>query len=71
MLSDIPAVYTEWERLVEFHEVIGKAAHDARLVVAMIVHHVTRILSFNDRDFSRYPHITTINPAAIIARPQT
>jgi predicted nucleic acid-binding protein len=31
-LPDIPAIYSEWERLVEVHDVKGKAGHDARLV---------------------------------------
>lgn len=63
MLPDTPAIFVEWERLVEIHEVKGKMSHDARLVAAMNVHGIKRILSFNDRDFSRYAAVTAINPA--------
>jgi len=62
MLPDTPAVYAEWERLVEVHAVKGKATHDARLVAAMIAHGLKQILSFNDSDFSRYSGIAVTNP---------
>jgi len=35
LLPDIPAIYPLWENLVIHHGVIGKPAHDARLVAAM------------------------------------
>lgn len=47
------------------HAVAGKGAHDARVVAAMIVHRVDRILTFNMRDFRRYPGIAILDPLAI------
>jgi len=38
VLSELPEVYGEWERLVFEHKVIGKKVHDARLVAARNVH---------------------------------
>src|SRR5438270_13234770 len=38
LLDDTAAILSEWERLVNQHQVIGKSAHDARLVAAMNVH---------------------------------
>src|SRR4051812_13524704 len=35
VLDDTPNILPEWERLVAQHQVLGKAAHDARLVAAM------------------------------------
>jgi hypothetical protein len=35
--------------------VSGKKVHDARLVATMNVHYVSRIITFNTRDFSRHP----------------
>ena len=70
MLQDIPAVYIEWARLVEIHEVKGKTSHDARLVAAMTVHGVARLLSFNDRDFSRYTTISVNNPITFLPLPR-
>src|SRR5947209_2174317 len=34
ILNDTPAILPEWERLVMQHQVIGKSAHDVRLVAA-------------------------------------
>lgn len=65
LLSDTDAILSEWERLVVFHRVIGKQAHDARLVAAMLVHGVTHLLTFNDRDFKRYNEITVVDPKNI------
>src|ERR1041385_2410537 len=35
---DAPAVFAEWEGLVAQHQVMGKQAHDARLVAVMKAH---------------------------------
>jgi predicted nucleic acid-binding protein len=69
LLDDTPALYPEWERLVATHAVLGKNAHDARLAAAMLVHGVTHLLTFNDADFRRFPGITVLTPAAILASP--
>jgi predicted nucleic acid-binding protein len=63
LLPDGPAIYAEWKRLVTVHQVSGKNAHEARLVAAMTVHGLTHILTFNTRDFARYPGISAIDPA--------
>ena len=47
-------VYAEWKRLVVTNGVTGVQAHDARLVAAMKVYGVPRILTFNTQDFIRY-----------------
>lgn len=64
LLPDRP-LFEEWERLVKAHRVSGKNTHDARLVAAMHVHGIDRILTFNGIDFSRYTDITVIDPSAI------
>ncbi|MBX9584781.1 MAG: hypothetical protein K2X87_31140 [Gemmataceae bacterium] len=66
---DTPDVYDEWEQLCVRHSVSGKPAHDARLVAAMNVHGVGTILTFNDADFRRFPGITVLTPAAVLAWP--
>jgi predicted nucleic acid-binding protein len=65
LLSETDAILPEWERLVVFHRVIGKQAHDARLVAAMRVHQVTHLLTFNTDDFKHYTEITVVNPQNI------
>jgi predicted nucleic acid-binding protein len=65
LIPDSPAVVEEWESLVEAYEAKGKSSHDARLVAAMNVNNVHKILTFNDRDFARYSAITVLNPSQI------
>lgn len=54
LLPDSPAFYGEWKRLVVTHSVHGVRVHDARLVAAMNVHGIQRILTFNAADFGRF-----------------
>lgn len=65
LLPDAPEVYPQWRELVRVHEVLGKSAHDARLVAAMSVHGVDAILTFNGDDFRRFPTITVMEPRAV------
>ena len=69
LLPDSPAIYLEWRRLVLEYCVSGIQVHDARLVAAMIVHGVTRILTFDIDDFTRYKPegITAVNPTDVSA----
>ncbi len=64
LLPDHPAIYEHWKRLVATHGVIGNQVYDARLVAAMMVHGVGRILTFNTGDFTRYG-IEIIHPLAV------
>jgi predicted nucleic acid-binding protein len=54
LLPDTPAIYEEWKRLVTRYGVMGAKVHDARLVAAMNVHEVTRLLTFNAGAFVQY-----------------
>ena len=62
VLIESSEVYTEWKRLVVTHGVTGVQAHDARLVAAMNVYGINRILTFNTQDFGRYEDIEPIRP---------
>lgn len=61
LLPDSSGIYPEWKRLVADYSVSGVQVHDARLVAAMLIHRVTRILTLNISDFDRY------TPEGIIA----
>jgi predicted nucleic acid-binding protein len=65
LLSESPAVYAHWRRLVTTHGVLGIRAHDARLAAMMLVHGVTHLLTYNVGDFRRYAHITIVDPQDI------
>ena len=69
LLPDVPAVFSEWERLVMAHQVMGKNAHDARLVAAMAVHGFTHLLTFNTQDFARYPGVAALDPVLVATPP--
>ena len=64
LLPDVP-LYEEWERVVKMHRVSGRNAHDARLVAAMHVHGIEKILTFNVKDFVRFGDITVLDPASV------
>ena len=68
---DIPAVFAEWKQLMAAYKVVGKPAHDARLVAAMLAHGITHILTFNGQDFSRYVGIAVLDPAGVAPPPPT
>ena len=65
LLPDSLAVHQEWRRLLVSHNISGVQVHDVRLVAAMRVHGVKRILTFNDRDFARYADIEAVHPRTI------
>jgi predicted nucleic acid-binding protein len=65
LLPDTPAIFTEWEKLVLQHQVIGKPTHDARLVAAMMAHKMAHILTFNTDDFKRFSDFTAVNPSSL------
>ena len=62
LAEDTPAVFSAWERLVTSIPVLGKNAHDARLVAAMTVHGLSHLLTFNDKDFQSYPRCDRHEP---------
>jgi predicted nucleic acid-binding protein len=65
LLPDSLAVHEEWRKLLVTHSVSGVQVHDARLVAAMRVDNVNRILTFNDKDFARYTDIQAIHPRSV------
>jgi len=67
LLHDTPALFREWQNLVSHYQVIGKNAHDVRLVAAMLVHGLGRLLTFNVADFQRYQGIVVVSPQDILA----
>jgi toxin-antitoxin system PIN domain toxin len=48
-------------RLISEGRIVGGLIHDAR-VAAICLHHGVSVLWSSDRDFSRFPELSTINP---------
>lgn len=65
LLFDLPEVFSNWLELVSAHEVLGKQAHDARLVAAMQAHGMECLLTLNAEDFKRYPEIQAVHPGEV------
>ena len=66
LLPESPAAYAEWMRLVVRHNVRGSKVHDTKLVAAMNVHRVRRLLTFNTADFARH-EIETLDPKSVVS----
>ncbi len=64
-LRDERGILERWEKIVVAGLVQGKPTHDARIVAAMQRHGVSHLLTFNGRDFARYPEIQVFDPAVI------
>ncbi|CAN5485307.1 hypothetical protein BH10ACI2_BH10ACI2_15490 [soil metagenome] len=54
--------YLQWEKLMAKYQVKGKQSHDTYLVAAMMEHRISRILTFNSKDFRRFDEINVIDP---------
>lgn len=65
ILRDERGILERWENLVNTYNVQGKAAHDARIVAAMLRHGLNHLLTFNLKDFARFDFVHTISPSAV------
>jgi predicted nucleic acid-binding protein len=61
-LPDKAGLFAEWEAAVVAGNCHGRVSFDARLVAAMRTHGMTRILTFNLSDFTRFQGIVAIDP---------
>jgi predicted nucleic acid-binding protein len=66
VLTDSPASYAEWKRLVALHSILGVQVHDARLVALMNTTGVTHLLTLNPTDFKRFVSIMTTTPKEVL-----
>lgn len=67
LLRDERGIFDRWRSLIRTYDVLGKNAHDARLVAAMLRHGLTHLITFNTADFVRYSGVVAHAPAAILA----
>jgi len=65
LIPDPPSLVGIWRTLVVTHGCHGKVAHDARYVAALTGHGLGQFLTFNGRDFARFPAITVIDPLTL------
>lgn len=67
-LSEPPDMADRWERIVFEHKVLGKQAHDARLVALMQAHGITHLVTLNTQDFARYQDVIPLTPAEVLSQ---
>ena len=65
LVSDTPEIHEEWRRLVVQHGASGVQVHDARIAACLRVHGITRLLTFNTKDFVRYTGFAAVSPETI------
>ena len=65
VLPETPELFPKWRELVLTYEVAGAKVHDARLVAMMSLYKVSRILTFNTADFTRYKDVEAVNPRTL------
>lgn len=64
LLPDRYDLTARWHEMVKTLGIRGFQSHDARLAAAMQSYGLTRLLTFNSRDFHVLP-VTTIDPALV------
>ncbi|MFN0138168.1 MAG: type II toxin-antitoxin system VapC family toxin [Phycisphaerae bacterium] len=57
-----PELFSKWRELVMRTETRGKTAHDTKLVALMELVGVERVMTFNSRDFRRFPNVEVVVP---------
>ena len=67
-LPEPPDIARRWRDIAEQYGVQGLKAHDARLVALMQAHNITRLVTLDPDDFSRYEGISVLTPASILSR---
>ena len=61
LLAESDLHWSELRRLVEAGRIAGPQVHDAR-IAALCIQHGVREIWTADRDFSRFPGLTAVNP---------
>jgi predicted nucleic acid-binding protein len=61
LLAESDTHWTELKAMIRTGKVVGPKVHDAR-VAALCLQHGVRELWSADRDFGRFPSLTTVNP---------
>lgn len=66
LVDEAPEVFSNWLGLVTEYEIMGKRAHDGRLVALMRIAQISHVLTLNSKDFSGFSDVTAIRPQYIL-----
>jgi predicted nucleic acid-binding protein len=68
ILPEPPDVFPRWRQLVAPHKVLGRPAHDARLVAVMQAHGINELITLNSDHFRRYSNLIRCRlPSEVVA----
>jgi predicted nucleic acid-binding protein len=67
LLPEPDDIAYRWRQIVSQHSVLGRQAHDARLVALMLAHGVSHLMTLNSTDFDRYKQIATTDPHSALS----
>ena len=64
MTLPVPLQIAEiWGELVQRHAVIGQKVYDVQLVATMLGHGITRLYTYNRKDFAPFPVTPLLPPS--------
>jgi predicted nucleic acid-binding protein len=66
VLVDDETTTGRWVDAVSKHVVLGKRAHDARIVALMASHGITQLLTLNVQDFAGMPWVVPVHPDTVV-----
>jgi predicted nucleic acid-binding protein len=66
LFRDERGVFPIWRELVRQRDVLGKTAHDARLIAAMKRHQMDGLLTFNAADFYRFDEVNVLDVQEVV-----
>ena len=66
VLVDDETTTDRWVEAVSKHAVVGKRAHDARIVALMASHGITHLMTLNVQDFSGMPEVVPVHPSTLV-----
>jgi predicted nucleic acid-binding protein len=70
-IEETTAVFLAWREIARNYQLIGKSAHDARLVALMRICKISCLMTLDD-DFTRYADvIRLLNPRKLETFPQS
>jgi predicted nucleic acid-binding protein len=65
--TDSTPSFAIWRQLIVRHGVRGVQVHDARIAALMLANGISHILTYNGKDFTRFPGISALSPADVVA----
>jgi predicted nucleic acid-binding protein len=70
LVPEQPGTLDLWQSLVAKYNLGNRVVFDARIAATMLDHGYRQLLTFNDRDFSRFAELEVLNPFDVLVKPR-